>query len=77
MRSADKATLVDTVNGASLHTLTAGGALLIVDNCKIVYNLDSAELTGALTFTATDTAVFTILSRSCALITIGAFNNNA
>ena len=77
MSAADKAALVNTVYGTSLYTRTASGTERVVDGREIVLNGDSAVGTGLLTLHTADTAVGAILAHRCALIVVGAFNDNA
>ena len=77
MRSADEAALVDTVYGTNLNTSAAACAKRVVDGCKIVLDGDSAVGTGLLTLHTADTAILTVLAHVCALVVIGALNNNA
>ena len=73
MSSADKVALVDTVNGANLCTLAAGGAKIVVYRCEIVHNGYSTGGTVFLTLAAGDTAVNTHLAHVSTLLVVGAF----
>ena len=77
MCATDEVALVDTVNGAGLGTLAAAGALIVINNRKIIDHLDSAVGAGLLALTASDTAVLTALAHCGTLIVIGALYNNA
>ena len=77
MCAADEVALVDTMYGASLDTLSATGALVIIDGRKIIYDGDSAVGAGLLALTAGDTAILTALANCRALIVIRALYNDA
>ena len=62
------------MHGAYRCALAASCTLVVVDNCEVVFNLDSARGAFLLTFAATDTAVCTSLACYCALVVIGAEN---
>ena len=68
---------MDAVNGASLGTLAAAGALVVFDNGKVVNNLYCAVGTGLLALAAGNTAVLAALANSRALIVIRALYNDA
>ena len=57
MCAADKVALMNTFNGANLGTVAASRAKRIVDNRKIVDNLNCAMRTSLLTLHATNTTV--------------------
>ena len=57
MRAADKVTVVDTSNGASLLTFATADALFVVYRCDIINNFDSLYGANLLALAATDTAV--------------------
>ena len=77
MCAADEVALVDTMNGANLGTLAAAGTLVVVDNGKVVNNLDSIVRAGLLALAAGDTAVLAALANCRALIVIRALYNDA
>ena len=77
MRSADEATLVDTVHGTRLYACAAAGTEVVVDGCEVVLNSDSAVGTGLLALHTADTAVRAVLTCVCALVGVRALNNNA
>ena len=68
---------MDAVNGADSGTLAAAGALVVVDNGKVVNNLYCAVGTGLLALAAGNTAVLAALANSRALIVIRALYNDA
>ena len=72
MSSADKVTLVDTMNGANLCTLTASGTKIVVYGCEIVNHGDSTVRTALLALAASDTTVGTYLAHLSALLVVGA-----
>ena len=72
MSSADKVTLVDTMNGANLCTLTASGTKIVVYGCEIVNHGDSTVRTALLALAASDTAVGTYLAHLGALLVVRA-----
>ena len=61
MSTADKVALVDTVNGANLCTLAAGGAKIVVYHGEVVNHGDSTGGTVLLTLAAGNTTVCTYL----------------
>ena len=65
------------MHGASLGTIAAADTFFIVDDCKIMLNVNCVVLAGLLAFSTADTAVCTRFSRYRTLIVIGAENNNA
>ena len=77
MCAADEVALVDTMYGASLDTLTATGALVIINSREVVYDGDSTVRTGLLALAAGDTAVLTALTHCRALIVVRALYNDA
>ena len=77
MCAAEEVVLVDTVNGADSGTLTAAGALVIIDNGEVVNNLYCAVGTGLLALAAGNTAVLAALANCRALIVIRALDNHA
>lgn len=77
MCAADEVALVDAMYGTSLDTLTATGALIVVDGREVIYDLDSAVGTGLLALTAGDTAVLTALAHCRTLIVVRALYNDA
>ena len=77
MCAADEVALVDTMNGADSGTLTAAGTLVVVDNGKVVNNLDSTVGTGLLALAAGNTAVLAALANCRALIMTGALYDYA
>ena len=68
MCAADEVTLVDTVNWANGHAGAAAGALVVVNGCEIIYNLDGSLGAALFALTAGDTAVLAALSYRRALI---------
>ena len=62
------------MHGAYRCALAASCTLVVVDDCEVVFNLDSARGTFLLTLATADTAVCTSLSRYSALVVIGAEN---
>ena len=77
MRSADKAALVDTVYGTNLNACATAGAKVVVDGSEVILNGDCAVGTGLLTLHTADTTVGAVLTHVCALIVVGAFNDNS
>ena len=77
MCAADEVALVDTMYRASLDTLTATGALVIIYSREVVYDGDSTVRTGLLALAAGDTAVLTALTHCRALIVVRALYNDA
>ena len=77
MCTANEVALEDTVNGARLFTFTASGTFRVIDSSKVVNDLYSTVRTGALTFTASYTAVFTSLTNLSAFIMAAAKNSYA
>lgn len=57
--------------------MTAVRTFFIIDNGKIMLDLDSTVRAGAFTLSATDTSVGTSLSGDSALVVIGAENLNS
>ena len=62
--------LVNAMNGTSLGTFSAGGALVVVDHSKIVNDRDRLRGTNARAFTAADTAVFAVFSGERTLVPV-------
>lgn len=77
MCAAEEVVLVDAVNGADSGTLAAAGALVVVDNGKVVNNFYCAVGTGLLALAAGNTAVLAALANSRALIVVRALYNDA
>ena len=77
MCAADEVALVDTMNGANLGAFAAAGTLVVVDNGKVVNDLDSTVGAGLLALAAGDTAVLAALADCRALIVIRALYNDA
>lgn len=77
MSAADEVTKMNTLNRTYVVTYATASALLVIDNCKVVFNLDCAVGTGLLALHTADTAVGANLTNLCALIVAGALNNNA
>ena len=61
-------------NGTSLSALTAARTFFVIDNCKIVLDLDSTVRTSSLALAAGNTTVCASLSRDDTLVMIGAEN---
>ena len=57
MSRTNKAAFVDTVNGTSLSTLTTARAKLIIDDRKVINDLDSTVRTGLLALHTTNATV--------------------
>ena len=74
MCAANEVTLVNTVYGADRNALCATCAERIVNNCKIVHNLNSSARTSLLALHTANTAVGAVLTCKRTLIAIGAFN---
>ena len=68
MSAADKITGMYTFYRTHIMTITASRALLIINGCKVVNNLNRAFGTGFLTFHTADTAVCANLSDLSAFI---------
>ena len=66
--AADKVTRMDALNGASLVAKTTSCAFGIIDDGKIVFNLDRSVRAGLFALTASDTAVKTNLTHLSALV---------
>ena len=77
MRSANEVSCVYTLDGAYIVAGSASGTFIVINNCKIVINLDSPLGTGALAFTAAYTAVGANLTNLRALVVAAALNNNS
>ena len=77
MRAAVEVFLCDAVNGTSLGAFAAAGTFFVVNNCKIVLNVDRSVGAGLFALAASNTTVFTSLSGDCSLVVIGAENRNA
>ena len=77
MRSADKVSDVDAVNGAYLCTRTAAGTKLVIDGCEIILYGNSTVGAGLLALHTADTAVRASCTGPCALIVVRAFYNDS
>lgn len=77
MRSADKVTLVNAMNGTNSRASTAAGAFRIINGSEIVNHVDCIVGTGFFALFTADTAVGAIFSYVCARVVIGAFDNYA
>ena len=77
MRSADEATLVDTMYGTSLNACATACAKAIVDGSEVILNGDRTVGTGLLALHTADTAVLAVLTSVCTLIVVRALNDNA
>ena len=74
--TANEVALVNTVNGANLTALAAGYTLLVVDNSKVVNDVNCIGRTVLLALSARNTAVKTELTNYSALIVVRALNDN-
>lgn len=72
MSSADKVALVDTVNGAGGNAGAAVGTERVIDDRKIVNDLDSAARAGLFALLTADTAVLALLAHDSAGLVVGA-----
>ena len=72
MCTANKVTFVYAMNGADLNASCAVCAKLVVDGCKVVFDLDRAAWTSLLALHTADTSVCAILTGKCALFVVGA-----
>ena len=68
MCATDEILQMNTLNGTNLVTLAATGALIVIDNCEIVFNLDCALGAGLFTLAAGYTTVKTNLAHLRALV---------
>ena len=67
---------MDALGGANLCTSSAGDALFIVDNGKVINNFNCARRTFLFALMASDASVFAVFSCNCALIKGVAHNCN-
>jgi len=77
MSSASEVFKMNTLNGTYVMTSTAAGTLIIIDNRKIILDLDSSHRTGLLALHTTDTTIVASLTGHGTLIVAGALNYNA
>ena len=76
MCAADEAIFVNAMNGTSRSAFATACAQRIINDSEVVFNLYSARGANLFTFFAADTAVCAIFASQCALIVIGALNDN-
>ena len=77
MCATDEVALVDAVDGADLNARATACAKAIVDGSEVILNGDRTVGTGLLALHTADTAVLAVLTSVCALIVVGALNDNA
>lgn len=77
MRSANEVTLVNAMYRTNLDARATAGAEIVVDGCEVILDGNCALRTGLLALHTTDTAVRAVLTGECALILVGALNDNA
>ena len=70
MSSANKVALVNTMNGADLCTLAAGGAKIVIYHSEVINHRDSTVGAALLALAAGDTAVKADLAHLGALLVI-------
>ena len=66
--AADEVSGVNALNGAHIVTGSAAGALLVINGCKIVFNLDRSLGAGFFTLAASYTAVGANLTHLSTLV---------
>ena len=77
MRATDEIAGVNTFHGTHVVASAAACTLLIINGCKVVFNLNCSLGTGFFTFTAADTSVGADLANLGALVVAGAFDDHA
>ena len=68
MGAADEVSYMYTLHRTNIVTNPAPCALIVIDSCKVIFNLDSTRGAGLLALAAGNTAVEADLADLCALV---------